>query len=43
VIGWAEAAPGLFVYCAVLAFSRWRFVRLAADQKASDFNMAMDN
>ena len=35
VIDWAEAAPGLFVFCAVLAFSRWRFVRFAADQKAS--------
>ena len=28
VIDWAEAAPGLFVFCAVLAFSRWRFVRV---------------
>jgi transposase len=35
VIDWAEAAPGLFVFCAVLAFSRWRFVRFAADQKAT--------
>lgn len=35
VIDWAEAAPGLLVFCAVLAFSRWRFVRFAADQKAS--------
>ncbi|BBX98190.1 hypothetical protein AWC15_14510 [Mycobacterium lacus] len=35
MIDWAEAAPGLFVFCAVLAFSRWRFVRFAADQKAS--------
>lgn len=35
VIDWAEAAPGLFVFCAVLAFSRWRFVRFATDQKAS--------
>lgn len=35
VIDWAEAAPGLFVFCAVLAFSRWRFVRFAADLKAS--------
>jgi hypothetical protein len=25
----------LFVFCAVLAYSRWRFVRFAADQKAS--------
>jgi transposase len=25
----------LFVFCAVLAFSRWRFVRFAADQKAT--------
>ena len=35
VVDWAEAAPGLFVFCAVLAYSRWRFVRFAADQKAS--------
>ncbi len=35
VIDWAQAAPGLFVFCAVLAFSRWRFVRFASDQKAS--------
>jgi hypothetical protein len=35
VIDWAEAAPGLFVFCAVLAFSRWRFVRFATDQRAS--------
>ena len=35
VIDWAEAAPGLFVFCAVLAHSRWRFVRFAVDQKAS--------
>ncbi|MGB3485955.1 MAG: IS21 family transposase [Mycobacterium sp.] len=35
VMDWAEAAPGLMVFCAVLAYSRWRFVRFAADQKAS--------
>ena len=35
VIDWAQAAPGLFLFCAVLAFSRWRFVAFAADQKAS--------
>jgi len=35
VIDWAQAAPGLFLCCAVLAFSRWRFVRFATDQKAS--------
>jgi transposase len=40
VIDWAEAAPGLFVFCAVLAFSRWRFVRFTVDQKAST-TMAM--
>ena len=28
MIDWAEAAPGLFLFCAVLAFSRWRFVRV---------------
>jgi transposase len=35
VIDWAQAAPGLFLFCAVLAFSRWRFVRFATDQTAS--------
>jgi len=35
VIDWAQAAPGLFLFCAVLAFSRWRFVAFATDQKAS--------
>ncbi len=34
VIDWAEAAPGLFLFCAVLAFSRWRFVAFATDQRA---------
>jgi len=35
VMDWAQAAPGVLVFCAVLAYSRWRFVRFAADQKAS--------
>ena len=35
VIDWAKSAPGLFLFCAVLAFSRWRFVAFATDQKAS--------
>ena len=35
VIDWAEAAPGLQLFCAVLAFSRWRFTAFAADQKAT--------
>jgi transposase len=35
VIDWAQAAPGLFLFCAVLAFSRWRYVAFAADQRAS--------
>jgi len=35
VIDWAEAAPGLVLFFAVLAFSRWRFVAFATDQKAS--------
>ncbi|RFZ07651.1 hypothetical protein VIMS_04278 [Mycobacterium marinum] len=34
-INWAEAAPGLFLCCAVLAFSRWRFAQFATDQRAS--------
>ncbi|MBB5168491.1 hypothetical protein HNP02_008507 [Mycobacterium sp. AZCC_0083] len=33
VIDWAQAAPGQFLFCAVLAFSRWRFVAFATDQK----------
>jgi transposase len=35
VIDWAEAAPGLFLFCAVLAFSRWRFVAFATDQRGA--------
>lgn len=35
VIDWAQVAPGLFLFCAVLAFSRWRFVAFATDQRAS--------
>ncbi|MQY32039.1 IS21 family transposase [Nocardia aurantia] len=35
VMDWAEAAPGLHLFCAVLAFSRWRFTRFAADQRQS--------
>ncbi|MFD4461740.1 IS21 family transposase [Nocardia sp. NPDC058480] len=35
VMDWAEAAPGLQLFCAVLAFSRWRFTRFAADQRQS--------
>lgn len=33
VMDWAQAAPGLMVFCAVLAYSRWLFVRFAADEK----------
>jgi hypothetical protein len=35
VIDWAQAAPGFFLFCAVLAFSRWRFVAFATGQRAS--------
>ncbi|MEV6364866.1 IS21 family transposase [Nocardia asteroides] len=35
VIDWAQAAPGLQLFCAVLAFSRWRFTAFATDQKAT--------
>ncbi|HXZ71107.1 MAG TPA: IS21 family transposase [Streptosporangiaceae bacterium] len=36
VIDWAGVeATGLHLFCAVLAFSRWRFVRFAADEKAT--------
>jgi transposase len=34
VIDWGSIG-GLRVFCAVLAWSRWRFVRFAADEKAS--------
>lgn len=34
VIDWGVIA-GVHVFCAVLAWSRWRFVRLAADEKAA--------
>jgi hypothetical protein len=33
VIDWAQAAPGLFLFCAVLALSRWRFVAFATTRK----------
>lgn len=35
VMDWAQAAPGLQLFCAVLAFSRWRFTRFATDQRQS--------
>ena len=35
VIDWAQVAPGLFLFCAVLAFSRWRFVRFATNERGS--------
>ena len=34
VIDWGVEA-GLHVFCAVMAFSRWRFVRFAADERAA--------
>jgi hypothetical protein len=34
VIHWAEATPGLFLFCAVLVFSLWRFVAFATAQRA---------
>jgi transposase len=34
VIDWGVEA-GLHIFCAVMAFSRWRFVRFAADEKAA--------
>ncbi|MET0863301.1 MAG: IS21 family transposase [Nakamurella sp.] len=35
VIDWADVGAGLHLFCAVLAWSRWRFVALAADEKAT--------
>ena len=34
VIDWGTEA-GLHIFCAVMAFSRWRFVRFATDEKAA--------
>jgi transposase len=34
VIDWGTEA-GLHIFCAVMAFSRWRFVRFASDEKAT--------
>ena len=35
VIDWGDAGGGLHVFCAVLAWSRVRFVRFASDQRAA--------
>ncbi len=35
VIDWGQFRPGLLVFCAVLAWSRSRFVRVARDQTAA--------
>lgn len=35
VIDWADVGAGLHLFCAVLAWSRWRFVAFAADEKAT--------
>jgi hypothetical protein len=35
VFDWATVGPGLHLFCAVLAWSRWRFVAFAADEKAA--------
>ena len=35
MIDWARVGTGLHMFCAVLAFSRWRFVRFAVDQRAT--------
>lgn len=34
VFDWTDLGAGLHVFCAVLAWSRWRFVRFAADEQA---------
>jgi hypothetical protein len=31
VVHWAEATPRLFLFCAVLVVSQWRFVAFATD------------
>jgi len=35
VIDWATVGGGLHLFCAVLAWSRWRFVAFAADERAT--------
>ncbi|MTD12889.1 IS21 family transposase [Nakamurella sp. YIM 132087] len=35
VFDWSMVAPGLHLFCAVLAWSRWRFVAFAADERAA--------
>ncbi len=32
VIDWTRIMPGLHMFCAVLAWSRYRFIRFAADE-----------
>ena len=34
VMDWADLGGGLHLFCAVLAWSRWRFARFAADEQA---------
>ena len=40
VMDWTDLGGGLHLFCAVLAWSRWRFVRFAADEQAGT-TMAM--
>jgi transposase len=35
VIDWATVGAGLHLFCAVLAWSRWRFVAFASDERAT--------
>jgi len=35
VFDWADVGGGLHLFCAVLAWSRWRFVAFATDEKAA--------
>jgi len=35
VFDWATVGAGLHLFCAVLAWSRWRFVAFAADERAT--------
>ncbi|PFX05722.1 hypothetical protein CJ469_01140 [Nocardia farcinica] len=35
VIDWATLGAGLHLFCAVLAYSRWRFVAFATDERAA--------
>jgi DNA-binding IclR family transcriptional regulator len=42
VIDWAQAVPGLVLFCAVLVFSRWRLVAFAVSRSFHAFFTTAD-